>query len=86
MIFNKVCKNHEKDKACTQNISKGDNFRRIDGQTDGRSDTFACKAWNSKAVCLRNTILCSLEVILDFIAAAPVARGIAVVITCTGTD
>ena len=76
MIFNKECKNHEKDKACIQSISKGDNSRRIDGRTDGRSGTFACKAWNSNTKCLRNSILCSLEVILDFNAAAPVARGV----------
>ena len=76
MIFNKVCKNHEKDKACIQSISKRDNSRPIDGRTDGRSGTFAYKAWNSKSVCLRNSILCSLEVILDFNAAAPVARGV----------
>ena len=27
MIFNKECKNHEKNKACIQSISKGDNSR-----------------------------------------------------------
>ena len=35
MIFNKECKNHEKNKACTQTTSKGDNSRQTDGQTDG---------------------------------------------------
>ena len=65
-----------KKKACIQSISKGDNSRRPDGRTDGRLGTLACKAWNSKSVCLRNLILCSLEVILGFNAAAPVARGV----------
>ena len=74
--FQQRMQKHEKEKVCIQSICKGDNSRRIDGRTDGRSDTFACKAWNSKTVCLRNSILCSLEVILDFNAAAPVARGV----------
>ena len=69
-------KNNNNNKACIQSISKGDNSRRPDGQTDGRSGTLACKAWNSKTVCLRNSILCSLEVILGFNAAAPAARGV----------
>ena len=63
-----------KKKACIQSINKGDNSRRIDGRIIGHSGIFACKAWNSKTVCLRNSVLCSLEVILDFNAAAPVAR------------
>ena len=69
-------KKKKKNEACIQSISKGDNSRRPDGRTDGRSGTLAYKAWNSKTVCLRNSILCSLEVILGFNAAAPVARGV----------
>ena len=42
MIFNKECKDHEKNKAYIQSISKGDNSRRTDGRTGGRSGTFAC--------------------------------------------
>ena len=38
MIFNIEYKYHEK-RACIQNISKGDNFRRTDGRTGRRSGT-----------------------------------------------
>ena len=33
MIFNKECKNHERNKACIQSISKGDNSRQMARQT-----------------------------------------------------